>query len=310
MPKATNVNIDCTTRKSSELLFEVKTLLLANGWTIVGTSDATNFTNGASPDNVSTVALFDVSNAWYVLADPAGLVWLYVQRRATNSTFTVKVSRVAPQANGTATALPTCAVAANEVTIVNNVTFATSVAAPRGHVITYDAAENTAGIRPVYVMMTQGTSTLCGGFFIEAAANGTYASSNPHPWCVGWATGNNSLASQATPNIAWTYYYSPASVWVPLTALSEPMSWTTNAVSIAGGTGSGVDPWLSQDSALPIALGRNTTLAQPGIWGVLKNIRWRTVARNYPDTLTTSGSDRFVYAGNAVVPYADGVTPL
>ena len=306
MAKATNVNIDCTTRQSAQLLFELKTLLLANGWTIVGTSDATNFTNGASPDNISTVALFDVSNAWYVLADPSGLVWLYVQRRAANTTFTVKVSRVAPQTNGTATALPTCATAANETTIVNNAIFATSVASPRGHIITYDAAENAAGVRPVYVVMTQGTGTACGVFCIEAATNGTYASSNAYPWIVGWSANNNIFT---TSPATWTYYYSPTSVFTALTGLTEPITANGGTV-VAGSIGSGVDPWVSQDSALPILVGRNSTQAAPGIWGVMKNVRTRVVARSYPDTLTTSGGERFIYVGNAVVPYADGVTPL
>ena len=315
MAKATNVNIDCTTRQSSQLLFDLKTLLLANGWTIVGTNDGTTATNASSPDRVSTVALFDVSNAWYVLADPSGLVWLYVQRRAANTTFTIKVSRVAPQANGTTTVLPTCAVAANEVTIVNNAVFAVSAASPRGHLITYNAAENTAGIRPVYVMMTDGTSTIRGGFFIEAATNGTYASSNPHPWIVGWSANNNAVTPGTTGTSVqaqWNYYYSPASVFAGLTAVAGYTSITSagSPFNVGGVTGTGVDPWLSQDSGLPIIVGRGTAEANPGMWGTLKNIRLRTVTRNYPDTLTTSGGERFVYIGSFIVPFADGVTPL
>jgi len=315
MAKATNVNIDCTTRQSAQLLFDLKTLLLANGWTIVGTNDGTTATNASTPDRVSTVALFDVSNAWYVLADPSGLVWLYVQRRAANTTFTIKVSRVAPQANGTTTVLPTCAVAANESTIVNNTVFAVSAASPRGHLITYNAAENAAGIRPVYVLMTDGTSTLRGGFFIEAATNGTYASSNSYPWIVGWSANNNAVIPGTTGSSAqtlWNYYYSPAAAFAGLTSLAgyRAVSAAGSNINVGGETGTGVDPWLSQDSGHPIAVGRATTETSPGMWGIMKNIRLRTVARSYPDTLTTSGGERFVYAGGCIIPYADGVTPL
>lgn len=317
MAKATDVNIDCTTRQSSQLLFNLKTLLLANGWTIVGTNDGTTATNASSPDRVSTVALFDVSNAWYVLADPSGLVWLYVQRRGANTAFTVKVSRVAPQANGTTTVLPTCAVAANELTVVNNATFANGAASPRGHLITYNAAENTAGIRPVYVIMTDATSTIRGGFFIEAAANGTYASSNPHPWIVGWSADNSAVTPGTTGTIApcqWNYYYSPTSAFAGLTAVAGYRSFSSAGaganINIGGVDGTGVDPWLSQDSGLPGVVGRNTTQTNPGMWGIMKNIRLRTVTRNYPDTLTTSGGERFVYIGSFIVPFADGVTPL
>lgn len=303
MAKVTNVNIDCSSRQSAQLLFDLKTLLLASGWTIFGTNDGTTATNASSPDRVSTVALFDVSNAWYVLADPSGLVWLYVQRRAANTTFTVKVSRVAPQTNGTTTALPTCVTAANEQTIVSNATFANSNAGARGHLITYDAAENTAGIRPVYVLMTQGTATILGGFVIEAIQNGTYASSNAYPYCVAHSANNNLF----TQNAVWRWYYSPTSVWATASSFLE----YSNGVEIVGGTNpAGVDPWASQDSAIPILLGRVASGAQPGIFGVMKNIRLRTVGRSYPDTLTTTGGDRFVYVGSSLVPYANGTTPL
>jgi hypothetical protein len=304
MAKVTNVNIDCTTNQSAQLLFELKAFLLANGWTLVASSDGTNFTNGAAPDRVPTVALFNLTSAYYVLADPAGLCWLYVQRGSSNLNATIKVSRVAPQANGTATVMPTTAVAANEKTILNATSFAGGGGSPKGHIITYDAAENLAGVRPVYVLMTDGLPTLRGAFCIEAAADNTYASANPYPWAAAHATGNSVFSS----GTEWTYYYSPTSVFVA-TDVATAVPSSSAGGYIAGSSTVGPDPWNSQDSGLPIALGRNTAATQPGIWGYMKNLRARTVARGYPDTMTTAGGERYVYAGDSIVPYANGVTP-
>lgn len=304
MAKVWNVNIDCTTRQASQLLFELKTLLLANGWSLVASSDATNVTNGASPDRVSTVALFDVANAYYVLVDPASLFWLYVQRGSSNVINTIKVSRVAPQTNGTATVMPTCATAANEKTILSNTTSFTSGGSPRGQIITYDAAENLAGVRPFYCYMTDGTTTLRGALCLEAAADGTYAAANSYPWAVAHATGNNVFFSSSGE---WTWYYSPTSVFSADTTIFEPYS--TAGVYLGGQGGTGVNPWSSLDDCLPIPLGRGSAQTQPGLWGYMKNIKLRAVQRSYPDTVTVSG-ERWVYAGSCLVPYANGVTPL
>lgn len=297
MAKATNVNIDCSVRQGSQLLFDLKTLLLANGWTITATSDGTNFTNGPAPDNVSTVALFDVSNAYYVLGDPSGTFWLYVQRRAANTTFTVKISRVAPQANGTATVLPTTAVATNERTLINNAVLFNSSVNARGHVITYDAAENAAGVRPFYVLMTDGTATLLGCMVFEAIEDGSYDSSNAYPWVVSAGAGNVALAFAGT---TWTYYFSPTNAFVS-TVWSFPSIGTNLRLSDA------TSPWSGQDFAYLIAIGRNA--APASLLGILKHIRFAWFYRNYPNTLTTSAGDRYVYAVNFVIPYEDGATP-
>ena len=302
MAKVWNVNIDCSTRQGSQLLFELKTLLLANGWSITGTSDGTTATNAASPDRVSTVALFDVSNAWYVLADPSGTCWIYVQRRASNTTFTIKVSRVAPQTNGTATTLPTCATAANETTLVNDATFVGASGSARGHIVTYDAAENAAGVRPFYAMMTQGTSTLLGSFVVEAIANNTYDSANAYPWITAAASGNAGLDYTGSK---WTYYYFPTNVFV-----TTDWSFYVYGAGLTQMYPAAASPWSGEDVALPVLIGKGNASAPANVLGYLKNIRYAALYRNYPNTLTTPSGERYVYAVFFVLPYANGVTPL
>lgn len=303
MAKVTNVNIDCSSRQGSQLLFELKTLLLANGWTITGTSDGTTATNGASPDRVNTVALFDVSNAWYVLADPSGTCWVYVQRRASNTIFTIKVSRVAPQTNGTATTLPTCATASNETTLVNNTTFVNSSGSAHGHIVTYNSSENAAGVRPFYAMMTQGTSTLLGSFIVEAIADNTYDNLNAYPWVTAAGAGNAGLEFTGQP---FKYYYSPTSVWTS----ADYSFFVYGASPYTSNLTSAVSPWSNEDIALPVLIGRGSASSPANVLGFMKNIRQASLIRNYPNTLTTPGGERYVYAVYFVIPYANGVTPL
>lgn len=302
MAKVTNVNIDCSTRQGSQLLFELKTLLIANGWTITGTSDGTTATNGASPDRVNTVALFDVANAWYVLADPSGTCWIYVQRGSSNLIFTIKVSRVAPQTNGTATALPTCATASNETTLINNTTFVNSSGSARGHIVTYNSSENAAGVRPFYTMMTQGTSTLLGSFVVEAIANDTYDSSNAYPWVTAAGAGNAGLDYTGS---RWTYYYSPTSVFV-----TTDWSFYVYGAGLTQMYPAAASPWSGEDVAMPVLIGKGSSNAPANVLGYLKNIRYTALYRNYPNTLTTPGGERYVHAVFFVVPYANGVSPL
>jgi hypothetical protein len=301
MAKATNVNIDCSTRQGSQLLFELKVLLLANGWTITATSDGTNFTNGASPDNVSTVALFDVSNAYYVLADPSGTCWVYIQRRAANTTFTVKVSRVAPQTNGTATALPTCATATNEITLINNATLFNSSGSARGHIITYDASENAAGVRPFYALMTDGTATLRGSLVVEAIADNTYDPLNLYPWVTAAGAGDAGLDSSGTP---CKYYYSPTNVFVSIN-----WSYYYNNSNIATNWTNLPSPWGSGDTALPAFIGTGTT-SPANVLGFFKNIQIPSYYRGYPNTFTTNAGERYVHARYFIIPYANGVQPI
>lgn len=302
MAKVWNVNIDCSTRQGSQLLFELKTLLLANGWSITGTSDGTTATNGASPDRVSTVALFDVSNAWYVLADPSGTCWIYVQRGASNTTFTIKVSRVAPQTNGTATALPTCATAANETTLVNNTTFVNSSGSARGHIVTYNSAENAVGVRPFYAMMTQGTATLLGSFVVEAIANNTYDTANAYPWVTAAGAGNAGLDYTGS---RWTYYYTPTNAFI-----TADWSFPVYGASNTSNNTAAASPWSGEDTAIPVMIGRGSVSPPANVLGFLKNIRLASFYRNYPNTLTTVAGERYVYAVYFAVPFGNGVSPL
>lgn len=305
MAKVTNVNIDCksggSTRQGAQLLFDLKVLLLANGWTITGTSDGTNFTNGSTPDNIPTVALFDQTSAWYVLEDPSGTCWIYVRRQTTNVTFEIKVSRVAPQANGNATALPSCASVSNERTLLFGTLFNSSATA-RGHIITYDAAENAAGVRPFYVLMTDGTATLRGSFVVEAIADGSYDASNLYPWVASAGAGNAGLDYINNP---WSYYYSPTNVFLT-TDWSYPV-YSAGNVSNSTGVAS---PWGSGDTAVPVLIGKGSSLPPANVLGMFKNIHLASFYRNYPNTFTTVAGERYVHAVYFIIPYENGTTPL
>lgn len=290
MAKVTNVNIDLSVNGGAQAFFDLKTLLVGScGYTLAASGDGgTNFTNGAVPDRVSTFAAFNVANAYYVLADPSGKLWLGIQRGANANTFAIRVYAAAPTATA-GNALPNAANTANQWDASTGLS---TSGANRGHLISYNSAENTAGIRPIYVLFTASSPTITSALIIEAAADGTY-STNAWPWV---ATANQAGLNPSS-NIQWRYYYSPSTLFAPLTAPS-------------GFNNSGVDAFTSQDGGLPVSMGRAFNAVQPGFFGFFKNIRWRTAQRGYPDTMTTVGGDRFVYINDMVVPYADGVNPV
>lgn len=309
MAKQTNVNIDCTTYYASQAFFSLKELLKAHGWTVVNSGTGSAGSYFSTSDGITTAALMDGSRAWYVIRDPASKFWLCVQRTTSNNVFRVKIAVSA--FSGGAPDREVVPSSTTETTLIGSGTdgsptganpFTGGAMAPRAHIITYDNDQNAGGIRSFYLLMTQGTSTLLGGFCFEALANGSYPTSMTEPFAVGWSTGNTFL----TLSSGWTWWYKPGTVWASSTPLAQPYN---NAAYIAGSQVPGVDPWNSDDLGIPTCLGRASTQSQPGFVGFLANIRLRGVARSYPDTATAAGVTS-VYAGDCLVPYADGVTPL
>jgi hypothetical protein len=297
MAKVTNVNIDCTTNRGAQAFFDLKVFLTTScGYTLIatgnGTAGAGNCSNAPIPPNtdfVSTLAAFNTANAYYVLADPSGKFWIAVQRGSVNTAFNIRMYvGVVPPTAVSGSVIPTLAITANQVDILTT-GFSFGSGANRAHLISYNSAENLAGIRPVYLLMTDSSATIVSTFLVEAAADGTY-STNANPWAATASTAGLSTGS------VWQYFHSPTSVFAPVTG-------------VAGVNNTGIDPFTGADQGLPMSLGRSFSAAQPGFWGTFKNLRFRTTQRGYPDTMTTAGGDRFVYANNSVVPYADGVNP-
>ena len=282
---------------------------VSGGWTVVDSGGGTPSSYGSGTDVITDVGKMNTARAWYVIRDAASKIWLSVQRTTDSNTLRIKLHITNP--TGGAPDKETVPSSTDEKVLLGGGSdgtptgaspFTGGAMAPRAHIISYDTGANAAGIRSVYLLMTQSTSTLLGAFCIEAFADGTYAAGNASPWAAGISTGNDLFLMSADK---WFWYYSPTAVWTVASRIAQPYTTTY----LAGSVGMGVDPWDSKDQGIPSFLGRGSAQSTPGLAGFLANIRLRGVTRTYPDT-TTVGGVTSVYAGDALVPYADGTTPL
>ena len=157
-------------------------------------------------------------------------------------------------------------------------------------------------------MWTAGTATATGVCIFEAMADGSFSTANAFPFAAACNPGNNAV-SGAT--FVWSWWYSPSSVWVSFTS----PAWILRQVSgvtpifVAGPGVCGVNPWDTQDQAIPVFFGRDTGLSQPGFLGFSKTLKMRLVGRAYPDTVNLA-TDAYVYLGDMLIPWPETIAPI
>ncbi len=299
MAKASVVNIDAAVNQASEGLYQLNALLLANGWTLYANGNGT--LRSTVTNYITSGAAMNTTNTWWILT--RGSVWITVLRGASASTITIKVAVVAPATVGSGSVPDSQVTAANETTLISAGALITGTPpSVRCHAITYDGDQNVAGIRSFYLFFTDGTSTLLGAFALEAMANGTYAAGNSAPYAVAAAPAGAIFSVSGTQ---WQWWYSPTSVWAVKTIFAQP--YTT--VYIFGSAGVGVDPWDGKDLGVQLMYGRGSSQSTPGLVGLSNTLRLRGVVRGYPSTVNLA-SDAFVYAGECLVPWQNGTTPV
>jgi len=307
MAKVATVNTVCVGNDIGYGLYSLATLLLANGWTLqscgTGTAGARRTGVGNELTQPEWVA---AANTWQILY--RGNVYVTFLRISATS-LTVRYAVVAPATvSGTPATVPDA-----QVTVANQVEYAGLgiAASNRAHAITYSADSNAAGIRSFYLMFTDGSATIRGAVILEAMADGTYASGNPAPYVVGAKTQGSIFYS----GNAWSWWYSPSSVWTLASAgyAATPLNYNANLFA-GGATVCGVDPWDSKDIGVPYSWGRTTAQTQPGFVGQSSGMRAPCVFRSYPNTVDLA-TGAYVYMGDGstssgLVPWPDGITPL
>lgn len=297
MAKVSTVNVAVIGADVGYGLFTLSALLRANGWTIVSAGDGT----GRGVTALTQGQWIAAGGTWEVLN--RGLVWVSIQRVGINS-MTVRFAVTTPLANGTGTVMDAQSVIANQVQYLNIFVSGAS----RAHAITSDSDENAAGVRSFYLLFSDGTSTLRGTIALEAMADGTYATANPAPYAVSAA---NSAINFSVQSNTWSWWYSPTSAWTALTSLSAPGS----AGFMAGvASPAGVNPWSSEDQAVPATWYRQVSSPTPGLLGQSATLRVACVPRGYPDTVNLA-TDAYLYVGNgasgsSLIPWPNAVVPL
>lgn len=297
MAKVSTVNVATTGADIGYGLYPLSTLLLANGYTLqsCGTGTA-GVRRTVGP--LSQAEWIAAANTWQIMY--RGNVFVTLHRVSTTS-LTTKFAVVAPATVGSATAPDSQVTAANEVSLAQ----AGLTGSTRAHAITYSDDQNAVGIRSFYLLFTDGTATPRGSVVLEALANNSYDPANAAPYVV-MAKSDGFTSTVA----AWSWWYSPTSVWATLTGPGMPYSQTLGVYIFGSATSLvGVSPWSALDQGVSIPWGRNSAAVQPGFAGQSNTLKFRGVNRSYPSTINLA-SGAYVYMLDMLVPWQDGTAPL
>ncbi|HEY5657784.1 MAG TPA: hypothetical protein VIY27_08330 [Myxococcota bacterium] len=273
------------------------------------------------------------NNAHFTAQDPAGGYEWCFQRSTTDINWEIVVSALDGFTGGNATTRPT----ATDEQVIHNASILPANATYRWHLVGFDAAET--GVYPWFAYATlTGTgipNTLIAHESLDPASFpalvGTRAApttGEPDPSIyVAGLSASSSTFLVTTAAGAWLGTTPPCDGWY---CMNGTNSQTEAFVNMFGSTyagspsfaddyapadsasndGIGPDPRDGSDPMLPMLVGRVARLAaQVGHKGLTAHMRLKGTDREYPDTLDL-GSERFVYAGDFLLPFANATTPL
>lgn len=300
-------------------MYLLKTVLLAAGWVVMGSSDGSSFSN-AGVDHWTSGAAVANTGAWVRLRMPTAngvQRELLIQRGSLNQVWRVIYSYTSGftgSGNGaiSATVAPT---AADEVAVYGTVGGGTSTLLPSDG--TYNWSCHATDVAPfvfygVAIDATPGGS----GLFMDALAAGSYDSGDADPFVFSAASAGSLLAGNyitydqyTAPGypFSWCKKGLPGEGWVQ-TGLWQ---WASGVSSIGSAGTGGVDPTTGKDVGLPAYWGRTTLNPAPnGVRGASTLFKWAMTARGVKDTLSVSGasSRELLYVDKILIPW-DGSVP-
>lgn len=308
---ASTVNLQ-NTSSTAEVMFRLKKLLKAVGWTVPSSSDGTTY--NAAGDQITTdgsgAGGLDNNNAWYRLQDPGGRREFVFQRSTNEYTWKAYYSALAKFSGGSpdAVTLPT---ATDEVQVIGSGgSFdgswgwgGVSVSNYKWHI----GADNAAvgGVYGFYIVsrqLTTGNShrrLVLDPLKVGSYPDGTVGDADADPAVVWMASGT--AFGVGSPSIGTWYKYGLASA-----------SWDTapQVLGLAGFPGSvGISPYSGQDLGLaPIY--HSTTVSKEQVKGWSAALEWVGVgARNTYDTLGLSTSSSRVIFDDVSLPWPQSVVP-
>lgn len=300
-------------------MYEFKTLLKAQGWTVPRSSDGTTY-NAAADIIVSGAAGaggLANANAWFILRDPAGVAEISVQRM-TNTVWRIKWSRSARFTGGSPGATQTPS-AADEYIVFG----AGTDAAPSGGSILstdglyrwYGAADSAAPYGWWFGAWLSAAGTPATAFVYDPVVPANNTDSNQYIFYLSGAAGggqvftattSNGLQSESpSPTINMTAGYVPNAGSGAATIFQAA---TLNTATIVVPALLGGNPISGLDEVFPMYWMRRGALATPGLKGYSTLMKWHGTTRSTGDTLSiTTSRDRIVIK-DVNLPW-DGTTP-
>jgi hypothetical protein len=324
MAKISSVNQSTATNGGAAALWNLITTLVAAGWTKVRDSDGTTYSASGTQVTGPAAGTNGLNNAraWFVMQQPGGGRQFCFQRATagTDYQWRVKYSYSAGFSGGSPAATVTPS-ATDEVVLLGGGTdaspsfgsmFASSPGTYRAHCIAQDAA--VSGVYAFYCFCTPNAGgSPNGGIWLEPLAAGSFPAADTDPCIVGGCT-TSPFGTTAANYRAWymkgtgSEAFVDMGLVVPYQSVSAAGGSTqlmgTNSASLVG-----VNPYDSEDNAMPAMFARQGVASQPGWKGFASALKIKGVLRNYPDTANLA-TDAYVYVDNCLVPWPDGVTPL
>jgi len=311
MAKVASVNVDCATNGGADVIWNLVSLLLANGWTKFADSDGTTYSGtGTQVTGPGSGANgLNNANAWVALQDPSGSSgrkYLF-QRGSANSSWWIRYVRSATlNTAGNATTMPTNPSVANDLndlwgtTAAGATLFSTTGTNYFAHAVTETTP--SFGVYQFWFAATvKVTGALQGGGYVAGVDTTAVSGGLDQDPSVMKIASNNSWAGEFNNIQRWMYY----GLVSPAPAFASTGCFVSTPQAIAS-----VNGYTGADDALPLlATADNSTYAP--YKGQVTWMRLGLVTRSYPSTINLN-TDAYCYFSatyRLLLPWPNGVTP-
>lgn len=308
MGKQTNVNtiVDLTVAANNKVIwFALKETMKLAGWTVTKSSDGLTYNSGGDQitHSGSGAGGMNNTNAHATLREPGGRREICFQW-TTAMLCRIKYSALARFTGGTpsATRVPS---ATDEQVIAGSGSDATPTGASffnaanvRYHIVCLDSPIGGAYAFYLWVMTTPGSTSQAGGFWLEPMAPGSYDALDVDPCIIGAATGGGSFEASFLAGVGktWLAYGTGSATFLTITGGFNATFNGSLPADLASNKDINGRPLFTVSSGGVRVKGYGALLAIKG------------PSRGWPATANRA-TDAYVYLGNLVIPWANGVEP-
>jgi len=287
-------------------IYNLKTLLKAQGWTVQASGDASSY--NASGDLITTGAAgaggLGNTKAWFRIQDPAGVREYTCQRGANNYQYRIKYSFAGKFTGGTP-GLDQTPTATDEVVIVGggsdaSPTYATVLHSGDGTYRWQCGADGASPYGFFGVGYPTGGGTDNGHWIYDPLDDTDPADADPYVhYITSYAMIDSTISGSSNPPEGFVAAAAPTT-WVDFGAAM----YTTDAQATIP-TNLPTNPITGEDTLFPILYMRRSAVANPGYKGKSTLMRWSCPARVTGDTLATK---TWIVINDICLPW-DGSVP-
>ena len=313
-------NAYISTRMGPDPLFDMKTLMVAHGWTVARSNNGA--TAGAA-DNITTSADLESQFSWMVLHHGvSGREWLFgMDADVTFNEWYVGYSAVAGFTGGSTTVMPT---ATDESAVGNPLASTPRDLFPLSDSYCHMMVDDASSMFYMLTVLQSNhlvTGCIAGDVVTQAHASDVdkyVALAHHESSSTGAFSGTNGPWGSGTSlNFSRGWYNHPTGSAERMYALGLCTSMNYLAAPASTVTGAGVSPYDGNDQTFPVIWGRTSNFSAPtGIKGFSSLFRNVSTQRGRCDLLTV-GADRQIMTGtvlgaerNVSLPWHPTTIPL